>query len=44
MLTNMFGSRVISLVLSGYLWGILAIMLKVPRWAEEERAKKAAAT
>ena len=40
MLTNMFGSRVISLVLSGYLWGILAIMLKVPRWAEEEQAKK----
>lgn len=39
MMTNMFGSRVISLVLAGYLWGILAIMLKVPRWAAEERAK-----
>ena len=39
MLTNMFGSRVISLVLSGYLWGMLAIMLKVPRWAAEDRAK-----
>ena len=38
-MTNMFGSRVISLVLSGYLWGMLAIMLKVPRWAAEERAK-----
>ena len=39
MVTNMFGSRVISLVLAGYLWTMMAIMLKVPRWAEEERTK-----
>ena len=39
MMTNMFGSRVISLVLAGYLWGMLAIMLKVPRWAEEKRSR-----
>ena len=32
MMTNLFGSRVISLVLAGYLWGLLAIMLKVPAW------------
>jgi O-antigen ligase len=34
-LTNLFGSRVISLVLAGYLWALLAILLKVPKWAEE---------
>lgn len=34
-LTNVFGSRVISLVLAGYLWALLAILLKVPKWAKE---------
>lgn len=29
---NLFGSRVASLVLSGYLWILLAILLKVPSW------------
>lgn len=33
-ITNMFGSRVFSLVLTGYLWMLLAILLKMPRWAE----------
>lgn len=32
-LTNLFGSRVISLVLAGYLWALLAILLKLPKWA-----------
>ena len=36
-MTNMFGSRVISLVLAGYLWALLAILLKVPKWEAEER-------
>jgi O-antigen ligase len=31
-ITNMFGSRVFSLVLTGYLWMLLAILLKMPRW------------
>jgi hypothetical protein len=30
----MFGSRVISLILSGYLWALLAILLKVPKWSK----------
>lgn len=38
-LTNMFGSRVISLVLAGYLWALLAILLKVPGWRTVETAK-----
>jgi O-antigen ligase len=38
-ITNMFGSRVFSLVLTGYLWMLLAILLKMPRWAER-RAQK----
>ncbi len=33
-ITNMFGSRVISLILSGYLWALLAILLKVPKWSK----------
>ncbi|MHB1605952.1 MAG: O-antigen ligase family protein [Leptospirales bacterium] len=37
MMTNMFGSRVISLVLAGYLWALLAILLKVPKWEAEEQ-------
>ncbi|MHB1926788.1 MAG: O-antigen ligase family protein [Leptospirillum sp.] len=39
-LTNMFGSRVISLVLAGYLWALLAILLKVPKWAKEGDPKE----
>ncbi len=31
-MTNMFGSRAISLILAGYLWAIIAILLKVPAW------------
>lgn len=38
-ITNMFGSRVFSLVLTGYLWMLLAILLKMPRWAAQ-RAEK----
>ena len=34
-ITNMFGSRVFSLVLTGYLWMLLAILLKMPRWAAQ---------
>ena len=34
-ITNMFGSRVFSLVLTGYLWMFLAILLKMPRWAAQ---------
>ena len=37
LMTNLFGSRVISLVLAGYLWGLLAILLKVPAWQERLR-------
>lgn len=37
MMTNMFGSRVISLVLAGYIWGLLAILLKVPEWEKQNR-------
>ena len=39
-ITNMFGSRVFSLVLTGYLWMMLAILLKMPRWAKERTARK----
>jgi len=35
-LTNLFGSRVISLVLAGYLWALLAILLKLPKWIMED--------
>jgi O-antigen ligase len=35
MMTNLFGSRVISLVLAGYIWGLLAILLKVPAWQKK---------
>ena len=35
MVTNMFGSRVFSLVLTGYLWMLIAILLKMPRWAAQ---------
>lgn len=38
-LTNLFGSRVISLVLAGYLWALLAILLKLPKWIGKEGAK-----
>ncbi|MDA8027421.1 MAG: O-antigen ligase family protein [Nitrospiraceae bacterium] len=38
-ITNMFGSRVFSLVLTGYLWMLLAILLKMPRWAERRALK-----
>lgn len=41
-MTNMFGSRVISLMLAGYLWALLAILLKVPKW-EEEQAREGSA-
>ncbi len=34
-ITNMFGSRIFSLVLTGYLWMLLAILLKMPRWARQ---------
>ncbi len=37
--TNMFGSRFITLLLAGYLWTIVAILLKVPKWAKEESAE-----
>jgi O-antigen ligase len=37
MITNMFGSRVFSLVLTGYLWMVIAILLKMPRWAAQRR-------
>ena len=43
-LTNLFGSRVISLVLAGYLWALLAILLKVPKWAEEGDPEEVSAT
>jgi len=39
LMTNLFGSRVISLVLAGYLWGLLAILLKVPAWQEAYRTE-----
>ena len=39
-LTNLFGSRVISLVLAGYLWALLAILLKLPKWMEERYPEK----
>ncbi len=39
-ITNMFGSRVFSLVLTGYLWMLLAILLKMPRWAERRALQK----
>ena len=38
--TNMFGSRVFSLILTGYLWALVAILLKMPRWAKERSLKK----
>ena len=38
-LTNLFGSRVISLVLAGYLWVLLAILLKLPRWVAKEKSE-----
>ncbi|MCL4486221.1 MAG: O-antigen ligase family protein [Nitrospirae bacterium] len=41
-ITNMFGSRVFSLVLTGYLWMMLAILLKMPRWAERRSGTKEA--
>ena len=34
-ITNMFGSHVFSLVLTGYLWMLQAILLKMPRWAAQ---------
>ncbi|MHB1286445.1 MAG: O-antigen ligase family protein [Leptospirales bacterium] len=36
--SNMFGSRVMSLVLAGYLWALLAILLKLPKWVSEHPA------
>ncbi len=41
MMTNLFGSRVISLVLAGYIWGLLAILLKVPGWQKNYRTEPA---
>ncbi|MHB1286924.1 MAG: O-antigen ligase family protein [Leptospirales bacterium] len=38
-ITNMFGSRAISLILSGYLWALLAILLKVPKWKQKGSAE-----
>lgn len=38
--TNMFGSRVFSLILTGYLWAMMAILLKMPRWAHERSLNK----
>jgi len=37
-MTNMFGSRAISLILAGYLWAIIAILLKVPVWQRSMKA------
>ena len=31
-ISNMFGSRFISMVLTGYIWALMAILLKIPRW------------
>ena len=39
-ITNMFGSRVFSLVLTGYLWMLVAILLKMPRWSAQRAGKK----
>ena len=35
-ITNMFGSRLISLILTGYLWGTFAILLKLPKWTANQ--------
>ncbi|MHB8422752.1 MAG: O-antigen ligase family protein [Leptospirales bacterium] len=37
--TNMFGSRFVTLLLAGYIWTIVAILLKVPKWAKEDYAE-----
>lgn len=33
---NLFGSHFFSLILTGYLWALMAILLKVPGWAAAE--------
>ena len=40
-ITNLFGSRVISLILSGYLLALIAILLKVPKWVKDREEKSA---
>ncbi|MHB1564554.1 MAG: O-antigen ligase family protein [Leptospirillum sp.] len=41
-ITNIFGSRFNSMIVTGYLWALLAIILKIPIWQMNKMAEKKA--